>query len=281
MRLQRLDCNPIITPDTHPSLGSNINGPSLIRVPEWLANPIGRYYLYFAHHQGQHIRLAYADELCGPWEVYERGVLHLDDTVCSGHIASPDLHSDDGRLRMYFHGPTDDGQKTFVATSTDGLSFEPRAEVLGPSYFRVFNWNGAYYAIARDGCSYRAQEPFGPFEHGPEVFERLRHCAVRIVGDTLQVFYCNVGDRPEHIVLSEIDLRDDWREWQPTEPETILMPEHSWEGVDLPVQTSKNGWAPEPVHELRDPAVYEEGERTWLLYSIAGESGLAIAEIIV
>ncbi|NET62179.1 MAG: hypothetical protein F6K47_40550, partial [Symploca sp. SIO2E6] len=34
--------------------GSNINGPSLIRVPEWIENPLGRYYLYFAHHQGKY-----------------------------------------------------------------------------------------------------------------------------------------------------------------------------------------------------------------------------------
>jgi hypothetical protein len=29
----------------------------------------------------------------------------------------------------------------------------------------------------------------------------------------------------------------------------------------------------------RDPAVYEEGERLWLLYAVQGESGIAIAEI--
>lgn len=34
MQLRRLDCNPIITPDSDPSIGTNINGPSLIRVPE-------------------------------------------------------------------------------------------------------------------------------------------------------------------------------------------------------------------------------------------------------
>jgi hypothetical protein len=34
------------------------------------------------------------------------------------------------------------------------------------------------------------------------------------------------------------------------------------------------------VRQLRDPAVFEEGGRTWLVYSVAGESGLAIAEIV-
>ena len=31
---------------------SNINGPSLVRVPEWVEDPLGKYYLYFAHHRG-------------------------------------------------------------------------------------------------------------------------------------------------------------------------------------------------------------------------------------
>ena len=35
----------------------------------------------------------------------------------------------------------------------------------------------------------------------------------------------------------------------------------------------------QPVRQLRDPAVYEEGERLWLLYAVQGESGIAIAEI--
>jgi hypothetical protein len=30
---------------------------------------------------------------------------------------------------------------------------------------------------------------------------------------------------------------------------------------------------------LRDPAIFEEHGRTWLLYAIAGESGLALAEL--
>jgi hypothetical protein len=35
------------------------------------------------------------------------------------------------------------------------------------------------------------------------------------------------------------------------------------------------------VAELRDPAILEDEGRTWLFYSIAGESGLAAAEIEV
>jgi hypothetical protein len=33
------------------------------------------------------------------------------------------------------------------------------------------------------------------------------------------------------------------------------------------------------VNQLRDPAIFEEDGRTYLLYAVAGESGIAIAEI--
>ena len=65
VRVERLLDAPIITPDLHPSIGVNIQGPSLIRVPDWVSEPLGAYYLYFADHKGSYIRLAYADDLLG------------------------------------------------------------------------------------------------------------------------------------------------------------------------------------------------------------------------
>ena len=62
----RLTDGPIIVPNMDARMGSNIQGPSLIRVPEWIDDPLGNYYLYFADHRGTYIRLAYADEITGP-----------------------------------------------------------------------------------------------------------------------------------------------------------------------------------------------------------------------
>ena len=61
----RLPQNPILTPASSNTIGTNINGPSLIRVPVWVNKPLGRYYLYFAHHAGKFIRLAYANQISG------------------------------------------------------------------------------------------------------------------------------------------------------------------------------------------------------------------------
>ena len=106
MKLHRLPENPIIRPFMDRWMGRNINGPSAIETPDWLPNRLGRYYLYFAHHLGSYIRLAYADRPEGPWLTYEDGVLDVKQSHFLDHIASPDVHVDNERreIRMYFHG---------------------------------------------------------------------------------------------------------------------------------------------------------------------------------
>jgi hypothetical protein len=79
MHVIRSSANPIIRPHMDDRMGDNVNGPSLIRMPDWVTAPLGRYYLYFAHHDGRYIRLAYADDLDGPWKIHRPGVLSLAD----------------------------------------------------------------------------------------------------------------------------------------------------------------------------------------------------------
>ena len=107
----------------------------------------------------------------------------------------------------------------------------------------------------------------------------MRHSALKIAGDRLLVFYTQVSDNPERILLSEIKLGNDWKKWSKTEPLVVLEPEHEWEGAHLPNQASVRGEVMEPVRQLRNPAIFEEENKTFLLYSVAGESGIAIAEV--
>src|SRR5215469_15647929 len=290
----RLRTNPILTPASSPTLGDNLNGPSLIRVPDWIERPLGRYYLYFANHHGTFIRLAYANRVEGPWTVYEPGTLQLSAAShCHDHIASPDVLVDEQQhqIRMYFHCPAEgtgreiEIQKTFVARSRDGLHFAPVPMPLGPAYFRVFHWRDHYYALARAGVLLRSADGLTPFATGPTLFNEdpnlvLRHAAVDVEGDRLAIYYSRIGDRPERILLSYISLKPDWAQWKPSSPLTVISPETKEEGADRPLETSKIGEAEGRVRELRDPAVFRGGGKTYLLYSIAGESGLSIAELV-
>ena len=288
MQVERFTGNPIICPDMGPSVGDNINGPSLIRVPDWVQSRLGRYYLYFGHHDGRYIRLAYADSLTGPWTIHARGVLPIPDALFAGHVASPDVHVGEvgHRIRLYYHGsdtPTGGGapQFTRVAFSEDGFQFRALPQLLGRPYFRVFSWGGYYYALAMPGVVYRSVDGVGDFQEGPTLFTRdMRHSALKLDGDVLSVFYSNVGDSPERILLSTIRLTDDWMTWEASRPTDVIAPEYSYEGGDLPNEPSVRGPAHEPVCQLRDPAIFVEDGHTYLLYSVAGERGIALAEII-
>jgi unsaturated rhamnogalacturonyl hydrolase len=288
-RAVRFQENPIIRPEMLPGRdGDNINGPSLIAVPSWVPKPLGKYYLYFAHHGGKYIRMAYADELRGPWHIHKPGVLRLEDTVGHGHIASPDVLIDEQgkKIRLYFHVGGVPGEKrgqvTLLATSDNGLDFTASREVLGAFYFRVFRYGGFHYALDRWGRLLRSQDGLRGFEPGPAVVPgdgaaSVRHVAVRPVGDTAEIYYSRVGDAPERIVLSRMDLRGDWKTWRATRSVEVLAPETKYEGVDLPLEPSRGGAG--KGRQLRDPAVFEEAGKTYLLYSVAGESGIGIAEL--
>jgi len=192
MKLTRLGDAPIVGPETPvrgvgPPIGANIQGPSLIRTPEWIDNPLGAYSLYFADHKGGYIRLAHADTVTGPWTVFAPGSLQLTDSTLiteppgatpeqlselealytkhlgatkasvvlvdatTPHIASPDVHIDTEHKRvvMYSHGVARlDVQLTTVATSTDGINFTGQSEVLGRPDMRAFEHAGMTDALA-------------------------------------------------------------------------------------------------------------------------------------
>lgn len=287
MQVKRFPTNPIIRPHLDDCMGDNINGPSLIRVPDWIRAPLGRYYLYFAHHDGHYIRLAFSDNLLGPWSTVRNGVLPLSETHFAGHVASPDVHVDQEahQIRLYYHGsdtPTDEGgeQSTRVALSADGLHFVAQEAPLGPAYFRVFKWQDYHYALTMPGIFYRSPTGLIPFTQGPTLFStNMRHTALALDESTLSVFYTNAGDCPERILLSTIDLNLDWLHWTASKPLVVLEPECDYEGGDLPALPSIRGAANLPVCQLRDPAIFREDGRTYLLYSVAGEHGIAAAEI--
>lgn len=285
--IERFADGPIIRPNMDARMGDNVNGPTLIEVPGWIKNPLGKYYLYFGHHDGRYIRLAYANDLQGPWQTYEPGVLPLNQSLFQGHIASPDVLVDDEEkcIRLYYHGapkPTYTGQKQFtrVALSADGLTFEAQAEQLGLPYMRSVRHDGWYYSIAMPGQLYRSRDGLTNFETGPNPFEPgMRHSALLVLQDRLIIFYTQVGDTPERILWSEIDLTHDWNDWTPTSPNLLLEPDRDYEGGGLKLVASERGLAKGRVRQLRDPAVFDDGQRIYLLYSVAGESGIAIAQL--
>jgi hypothetical protein len=318
----RIAQNPLMTVATSPSLGDNVNGPSIIRVPSWIPHPLGRYYAYFAHHKGQFIRLAYADAITGPWKVYEAGVVPVRDTafyrpqpdppdgpvdLFYTHVASPEIYVDEThkRLVLWTHGWWTNGERwplgvtearawardhaygqfTQSSESTDGVHFTLKPAITRVSYLRVFSLDGYLYGMARLGQLLRSKDPLATFEAGPNPFaggpyaDRVRHVATLRRGATLYVFFTGIGDAPERVLWSTIDLAGDWKSWKASTPVELLRPEAPYECPALANVPSAAGEIEGPARQLRDPAIVEDGGQTFLFYSICGEQGLAAAEL--
>ncbi len=198
IRVERLPGNPIITEKMLTGDdGGSINGPSLIRVPAWVKNPLGQYYLYFAHHAGNYLRFAHADRLEGPWTIRPGGVLQMaDQKVLNGHIASPAVVVDEAERRflLYYHGrpltfrkkdlvggaerDPEAGQKTAVAISSDGLAFISTETIVGPAYLQVFHHAGRWFALNQSGELLVNADPTQRFEPvarilGPDIADAI------------------------------------------------------------------------------------------------------------
>ena len=108
----------------------------------------------------------------------------------------------------------------------------------------------------------------------------VRHVALEIAGSTLLIYFTRIGDAPECILRSQIDLNMPEARWIATRPEFVLRPERPWEGANLPLRPSKPGISKNPENAVRDPAIWREDGHLFLLYSVAGEAGIAISELI-
>ena len=154
--------------------------------------------------------------LCVLWTLPAAAEVNVSVTrLGHGPIIHPGLHPSIGEN---IQGPSN--------TSRNGIDFTTQPQNLGRTYLRVFRHQGKYYGIAMPGQVYRSADPFGPFEQGPLLFNaNMRHMALLPHGDQLLVFWTQVGDAPEHIKLSTINLTGDWQQWQDQAVGEVLRPE--------------------------------------------------------
>lgn len=321
VRVTRFASNPLVTVKSSATLGGNVNGPTVIRVPDWVERPLGRYYMYFANHRDVYIRLAYADTVTGPWKIHEPGVWHVRDSAFyrpqpdaarfggfNTHFASPEVFIDSAnrRIVLWAHGwytngehwPAEPkaaqqwanergyGQFTQGAVSSDGLTFTAQPAITKESYIRMFARGGMLYGMSRLGVLLRAPNPLASITVGPNAFRgseygtnRVRHVALLPRGGRLHVFFTAIGDAPERMLLSTIDMTQTWEEWRASAPIEIMRPEADYECANLPVAPSLVGDVFDPVRQIRDPHVLEDEGKVYLFYVICGEQGVAGAEV--
>jgi len=305
IQVERMSGNPMLVHEMYSSerSESSIMSGCLIKVPTWVSNPLGKYYLYSAaHHARDHLDLAYADDINGPWTVYDPGVLPIEETCDHGelnHISAPDVHvlEDQKRFVMFFHGDTECfGHQGGIALSDDGITWRSAGyDIRIPAYFVVKRAiDGKYYGVGKKNEIFRSDslitsrgsskysDKYGVIYQIPEdPIEGMmypRHSGLRLVEDTMYVLYTNKRDTLEHVkVVRIVNFTDpDTTHWIVSEGQSLLRPEYEWEGAELPTTGSP---LPGLKNQLRDPKVYTIDNQDYLCYSLGEENGIGIARI--
>jgi hypothetical protein len=313
MKAIRLLDHPILTPEDVTSRirpcarpTPNLNGPSALTVPEAVPDRLGEYYLYYSHHRGSGIGLAWADRPEGPWN--DHGVvLSLQQTPFRTHLASPLVQWDSQKRRMVMlcHGEAfaplaDCSQLSIRALSEDGLTWQAEDKPYCPAYVHTFDWQGQVYGIGWGGSLMKMPSGGNPLElrklHFHESLcpasaqdpgrSNVRHVALWRHDRFLEVFYSCIGDTPERILQGTVELEGDWTRWQARNIREVLRPEFDWEGLGLARQVEP-GREPgalgrfEPACALRDPSLFvDRMGRRLMVYALQGEQGLGIAQLV-
>ena len=121
-----------------------------------------------------------------------------------------------------------------------GLSFTADSKIVAYPYFRVFEHNETGYALSMPGVIYQGSGK--DYTAIKNIFDfSVRHSGVLVIDDFLYIFYSRVGDNPESILMSYVDLTLPPKQWTASESQLILKPEMDWEGADLPLIASSRG----------------------------------------
>lgn len=277
---------PIIDRSSFEFQNDNINNPTVISVPSFINNSIGKFYCYFSNHSGTSIKMAYTDDLNGKWTVIDT-VFTLRDSACDSHIASPEIVVENNEILMYYHGDKNGEQKTFLAKSSDGINFTRVSDnPLCDFYLRVFKYKNKKYGIAKSGnissVIYDVDNGYVPKF---SLLPKSRHCAVYVDGDMLYILYSKVGDAPEHIRICNVKLDDDISNWEIIDDKKLVSSNFKFEGAHLEPIPSMFGSATlryggTDINELRDPFLFRHEDRLYIYYVILGEKKITWAEVI-
>jgi hypothetical protein len=201
--------------------------------------------------------MAYSNNILGPYILFENGVLSLNDTYGNGHIASPDVIIKDNKFILYYHtiyNSEYNSQSTFIAESNDGLKFISTEINISHPYFRYFEYESEIYGIVMENH-------------------------IKLINNKLYIFYSIVGDCPEHIYVSEL-IKDN-NKFYILEKNSLINPTLEYEHNNLIPIKSEYGGVYKSINQLRDPYVYIEDDDIYILYTVCGEQGIAIAQLYI
>lgn len=284
----------ISSEDFKRKIDRNVTGATLVRLDNKSYTKY-KYLLYFSSHNGTYIRLAMSDSVTGPYRVTRHKIARMyfrRSIFRKNHVASPEIYRIANKSYLITHSPIRGSvaQYSFVGRLFFGRFVLRSRKTSLPSYLRLFEYCGDLYAIARKGEFFRLRPDLGiegkidvdlsmaVLPSRDDQTTVIRHPFVTTINNELICFYTRIGDAPERVLAAKITgLTDGMPRFGPALE--ILKPEETYEGADLTVTPSSKGRSRQPVNELRDPYIFQEGNKIYLFYSVRGEQGIALALI--
>ncbi|MGB8353357.1 MAG: hypothetical protein WCD79_05680 [Chthoniobacteraceae bacterium] len=269
--------------------------PSVIKTVGHIAQPLGKYYMYYAPHDAPGgICLAYAGSPEGPWSEYGENPIIAREwpgVYNVSHVSSPHViwMESTAKFFLYFHGEND---TTRIASSVDGIHFDYEGVAVSTamydgiseaSYARVFpcklpgrdaayvilfmgNNGGTrriYSAWSRDGIHFEAQKkPLISPPPGTGVTQVGSPWFFPCDGRNLVIFH---GDK------TKPDLSDVESDLYIADVGTDFTEENH-----LGVFYGRESVAPVP-QRVSDACIFADGGRRWLFTAVGPRLKQAIA----
>ena len=120
----------------------------------------------------------------------------------------------------------------------------------------------------------------GTYKEIAEFLPFSRHTCVLVIKKVIYVFFSSVTDNPEHIKVGELIINEKNNACSITNIKSIIEPELYYEHHNSEFIKSDYGGTNNFVRQLRDPYVFNDDKDIYILYTVCGEKGIAIAKII-
>ncbi len=279
----------------------SICNPCIIRTPAWFKKKLGKYYLYFADHRGTFIKLLFSNDLNKNWKFLNKKILNIKSKSkldAYNHIASPEVFINNKEKKIYMfthsHSRSKIGQWTYLSISNDGINFVKKFNnPLAPFYFRLFKHKNNFYGIVKGGDLWRSKQINFKYKKYQNLITQkvsktnlhnknksIRHVGILKKKNYLHCVFSRIGDKPERIFYTKINLHKKFEKWKFQKIKELIRPIFAYEGSNIKLKKSKPGDAPKPENALRDPYLFSDKGKTYLIYCVKGEKNFAICELL-
>tara|TARA_B100000780_G_scaffold270642_1_gene230683 strand:- start:93 stop:437 length:345 start_codon:yes stop_codon:yes gene_type:complete len=114
-----------------------------------------------------------------------------------------------------------------MASSLDGIVFNPKKRLLTAPYLKIENIKNEYYGITMLGLFYKFKNNFKNYELRKKwlLDSKTTHSDLMVDKNILYLVYTRIGDKPESILYWAININlNNWNDWKAGSEKNTINP---------------------------------------------------------